>query len=524
VSKFEASLHFLEAGLLQPAFVYGSLFGATVFFRRRGLDAPFAMGAALAAVGIAALAVFWLAWWCLPGHKVAAGATIIAIAGGVASAGVAFLRRPWTDETAIPIALALIATLALLLWVHVGHNASTPLWVAAARWTHPLQGDNAVPLNFAQAMATGRLPVGEPSSFFGDWLSSDRPPLQTSLFLVTPGHLFWGNSEQGYQSAAVAFQMLALVGAWTLARSMGAGQRIALASMAGVFFTPVVLVNGAYVWPKLLAATFVLVAAAIHFSPGRSEIKQQARCGVLVGLLSCLSMLSHGGSAFALIGIAIATLMVGRLGSLRYVAGALVAFTVIYAPWAGYQRFVDPPGNRLLKWQLAGVVPIDPRGFWQTIEESYAARTWDGWVSDREANFGVVTDPGRSAMIGTLESARDVFSGNRRAAVAALKPVRDMEFFHFVPGTGPLGLALYLLPIGLLDRKTRAVTLAIILSLAAWILLMFLPSSTVIHQGSLFPEIALIIVAIAFTAKRSVSIATGLIAVHVLVTAFQYTM
>jgi hypothetical protein len=40
-------------------------------------------------------------------------------------------------------------------------------------------------------------------------------------------------------------------------------------------------------------------------------------------------------------------------------------------PWTLYQHFVDPPGDRLLKWQLAGVIPIDPRGFLQTILQQY---------------------------------------------------------------------------------------------------------------------------------------------------------
>jgi hypothetical protein len=518
------SAYFLGVGLLQPAFVFASLLGTTAFFRRRGLDPTLALGASFATVGIAALAVFWFTWWLLPGHNVATIATIVVVTGAIGCIGLAFSRKQWRDETGPPIGLAFIATLGLLLWVHAGHDSTAPLAVAARRWTHALPPDNTIPLQFARAMGKGRLPVGQPSAYFGDWLSSDRPPLQTAMFLVTPGHLIWRNSEPAYQAAAVSFQLLALVAAWALARSIGASRGIALAAEVAVFFTPLGLVNGAYVWPKLLAAAFVLLAAAIHFSPTYCEIKRRTWCGPLVGSLACLAMLAHGASAFALIGVGVATLMLRRLGSARYLAGALVAFAVIFSPWAAYQRFVDPPGNRLLKWHLAGVVPVDSRGFWQTIEDSYASKTWNQLIADREANFGTVIDPGWPAIAGSFEAARDAASVNIRAASAALKPVRVTQFFHFIPGTGPLGFALYLLPVGLLDQRTRAIALTIILSLAAWMLLMFLPASTVIHQGSLFPEIALVIITIVFAAKRSVPLATALIAAQVAVTGFQYAL
>jgi hypothetical protein len=135
-----------------------------------------------------------------------------------------------------------------------------------------------------------------------------------------------------------------------------------------------------------------------------------------------------------------------------------------------------------------------------------------------------VADPGWPAIAGSFEAMRDVVSGNFRAAAAALRPVHIFQFFHFIPGTGLLGFAFYLLPVGLLDQRTRDVTLAVILSLIAWILLMFLPSSTVIHQGSLFPEIALIIVTITFAARRSAPLAMGLIAAQVSLTGFQYAL
>ena len=84
-----------------------------------------------------------------------------------------------------------------------------------------------------------------------------------------------------------------------------------------------------------------------------------------------------GGTAIALVGLAPAPtrhlfhrVIPGRSFLLQ---GASVAsFVLLTIPWSGYQHYVDPPGNRLLKWHLAGVVGIDPRGVGETLRDSYS--------------------------------------------------------------------------------------------------------------------------------------------------------
>ena len=53
-------------------------------------------------------------------------------------------------------------------------------------------------------------------------------------------------------------------------------------------------------------------------------------------------------------------------------------------------RYVDPPGNRLLKWHLAGVVPIDQRGVGETLWQSYRDLSPGQVVQNKQANFGVL--------------------------------------------------------------------------------------------------------------------------------------
>ena len=46
------------------------------------------------------------------------------------------------------------------------------------------------------------------------------------------------------------------------------------------------------------------------------------------------------------------------------------------APWSAYQKYGDPPGNRLTKWTLAGVVEVDDRGTAEAIFDSYGEAGW----------------------------------------------------------------------------------------------------------------------------------------------------
>ena len=209
------------------------------------------------------------------------------------------------DEIVPPLCIAFAASVILLLWVHLGSDLSPhPLRVAAQRWTPArFPSDNEIPLLFARCLRAGHVP----SPLIGDWLSSRSSAApETAMFLLTPD----GFSERSYQTSAVAMQMTALLGAWALVRALSDNNRLALATMVGVFFTPFTLVNGVFVWPKLLAATFLLALGAQYFSPAyeRKENKTLACCGPLRGALAALSMLSHGGSAFVLLGMAIAAL------------------------------------------------------------------------------------------------------------------------------------------------------------------------------------------------------------------------
>src|SRR6185295_10615381 len=90
-----------------------------------------------------------------------------------------------------------------------------------------------------------------------------------------------------------------------------------------------------------------------------------------------LAWLSHGGAAFSLIAVAPWVLWRVFRGEGRAWLAAAAVFLLLAVPWFAYQRFYDPPGDRLLKWHLGGQEAKDESvGTWQVIRKSYRAKPW----------------------------------------------------------------------------------------------------------------------------------------------------
>jgi len=102
-----------------------------------------------------------------------------------------------------------------------------PPEAAAERFSHALPSDNRIPFFLSQALHAGKIP----SPLFGDWLASDRPPLQTGLYLL----LTLQNSNGGYQAVASWLQATYLLGVWALLTAMAlptAARRMVLLACA----------------------------------------------------------------------------------------------------------------------------------------------------------------------------------------------------------------------------------------------------------------------------------------------------
>jgi len=179
------------------------------------------------------------------------------------------------------------------------------------------------------------------------------------------------------------------------------------------------------------------------------------------------------------------------LPSPRWLGVAALVGIAFMAPWTAYQRYFDPPGDRLVKWQIGGVMEVDGRGVGETIVDSYSEAGFDGMVDAKWENF---------KMMAGIPDAPDQFRASFDAAregewTVAAEIFRTPRFFSLLPLLGILLLA----PLAMLlarDRGRRRIEewrfalfcfAFVLVGCLAWGLLMFgAPNAiTFLHVGSL---------------------------------------
>ncbi len=126
-------------------------------------------------------------------------------------------------------------------------------------------GDNLIPLFFAEKIYAHQ-PVSPICC--GDWLSSDRPPLQAGIFLLQRPLRLLGSVGLQYQLVGTVLQCLWICGVWTLLRALEAPAQRIRQVLGFLIFSGFLFYNSVYVWPKLLAATLVLFVLAYCSKPG----------------------------------------------------------------------------------------------------------------------------------------------------------------------------------------------------------------------------------------------------------------
>jgi hypothetical protein len=431
--------------------------------------------AAVLSLGVLGYASFWLAYASYPLFgkvKIALLAALLIYLGWIV-----WQRRlreyRWLAEP------MLFTVLFFVVVISLGFSAGgidAPVLTSRGRFSQLLPEDNILPFIVAMELRSGHIA----SPLVGEWLASDRPPLQSGLYLL----LTLRHHLVAYQVVASFLQATYLFGAWGLAVAAAlpiAARRLTLLACC---LLPVAIINTFFTWPKLLAAGYVLLAFALLFRP-RPPDAPRAATGVLIGGLAALAVLSHGSSAFALIGFAITVAMFWAWPPLKAMLAAAATLVALYVPWMLYQRFIDPPGDRLLKWHLAGVIDADQRGFFTTLRDSYAALSWHDYAAGKVENIRALigTWPGNLAEIARL------IMGDANVAPA----VRIADFFQFLPSLHVFSLALIvalvLLPFMRAgERPQRDFALRIIVALAAifidFVVLIFIPGQAINHVGT----------------------------------------
>jgi hypothetical protein len=479
-----ASLHFLLTLLPGMAAVASAA--------RRGVrDVPTLLGLGMVSMGVAAYVAYW-GYFATPvlGQACAfgvPGVSLLVVLWSRSALRGAFLKR-----LAVPVVLWALGVAFILLLGFIHGGIDRPLTAAQARFSHVLPDDNALPERFA-----------EPLYLYGhrgfpfhvrDWLSSDRPPLQIG-FVVAQRPFGWDTSGLHYQVIGVILQQMWIPAMWGLliAVRVRVGTRATI--MVALLVSDLTIVNGFFVWPKMLAAAYVLAAMALTLSDRWGAIRRDTGMAMLLAALAGCAMLAHGASVFGILAIACVVLPRGR-PTFRWVAAACLIGLLLLLPWTLYQRYVDPPGNRLVKWLIAGVALPDERGSLEALADSYAAAGLRLTLWNKKAN--VLALVGRAnALERQADIGRLLFDGEFKEAI---RRVRAERFFFLLQSLGVFAVA----PVVMLIRTPRcpcsrddwrfALQTGQLVSIGClmWILLIFDAGFTILPTGTLaLPALAL---------------------------------
>jgi len=391
----------------------------------------------------------------------------------------------------------LLVALAAIFVISLGFVYGKPESVqtyAAQRFEPPtLPIDNFLPKIFADNILMGKIP----KPMIGDWLSSDRPPLQTGLVLWTYAFTH-GNRDLSYQVTSTILQVCFLAGLWAYLNAAGVNRKAMALVLATGFFSVFAVFHSFFTWPKLLPVAFLLIIAAYLFTDRYHLIRGEWRVGALLGALAAFAMLCHGGSMFALLGMATTLLLVRRVPSFRVLLATACAAGLLYLPWSLYQKYYDPPGDRLLKWHLAGTVSPHPEArFRNLLITSYGQLGGKGILEYKIENFSALADDIPAFWQHIARVVQTLFTHDLTQRAAAVAWLRLSMFCHWFASIDFLSVAPIALLLCAALRLQNSVEfqqgwilwLCTTITLVLWCLLMFGPGMTLVHQGCFFTEI-----------------------------------
>jgi hypothetical protein len=448
---------------------------------------PLLLGIALAASGVGAMLAFWAYYTDPMVGQVVSFLLVLGSVQAIAWTCWSGLDREVLRRLATPAALWALSSAFVLFLGFLHGGQGEPVAMSATRFSHSLPVDNDIPRYFSEwFFEHGH--NGSPPPLF-QWLSSDRPPLQVG-YVLSQRPFGWDEVGLHYQVLGVVLQQLWILGMWAVL----CATRIRPAARGVAMFAAIVsdfaILHGFFVWPKLLAAAFLLVALAIVVSPSWTELRRNNAVAALFAALCALAMLAHGASAFILLPLLGFAAWRG-MPTWRWLGVAALVGAVALAPWSAYQRFADPPGDRLLKWQLGGTVEITDEGALETIVDGYSEAGVGGALENKWRNLTTVAgvDETRKGVRFAFDYAGEGSFGNTLAAL------RFPRFLSLLPLLGIFLLALPVMavarirgsPGGAEWRFAIQMLGFCVVATLVWVLLMFggQESAATVHVGSL---------------------------------------
>lgn len=250
-----------------------------IFYRRRGATFTLATLAVLLAWALAGL----LHWLGAPALAAPLATTLWGL--GLAAAALAIPAAVWCIRDLYGPALVALY-LAAVAGAHLATVPDFPV-LGESGQNNPLRArmvasppDNFIPWSTAIYFHHGKDGRADRALYFGaEWAVTSRGPLLpliiTAVFVARdhrphdppyPAERRWPADDEGVylaRAVAIALNALLLPALVALARTFGATPRAALLAGAGLALTPFFNENLAFTWPKLLAATGVILATLL---------------------------------------------------------------------------------------------------------------------------------------------------------------------------------------------------------------------------------------------------------------------
>ncbi|HLU37790.1 MAG TPA: hypothetical protein VK081_00290, partial [Planctomycetota bacterium] len=277
--------------------------------------------------------VLLLAAWTVFGRRAAPAAPAPSDAWPHALWGAAFATAVFVGVNPLPVASEFLAHTSL-----PGRMVASP-------------PDHAIPYWTATYFHHGHDGREHRDIYFGEWCLTSRGPLvafaTTGLFTVfgvepsDPPALdstHWPLADDGAYLARILGWMcnaLVVLGGARLLAVLGVSRAARVWTLAWLTLAPVTSINVVFLWPKLLAAFFLLLAAAdlLEGRPRRA------------GVWGALGWLSHPVGALFLVPLGFAALHLGfRAGKgLRPAFALTVTVLVLVSPWLGLKIALAHP-------------------------------------------------------------------------------------------------------------------------------------------------------------------------------------
>lgn len=324
-----------------------------------------------------------------------------------------------------------------------------------------------------------------------DWSIADRPPLQIGATLPLDDlsrSARPSNVANYYNVFSIFLQLSWIAAVWAVFKRLKFDRRARILLFLGFSAVGFFYLNSIFVWPKLLATGLALAGITPYL--GEKITKLSYRYAPVAAVLIALGLESHSSVIFTLVPLALILgyklLKSGKI-NFKQLAIAATLFVCILAPWQVYRGSITT-SDRLVKYHFADVTAYeDKRGTVQTIVQEYQKLSFSQWIHNKSKNVTALFTAGYKAEAGCRP-------------ISLNKACNDWKtltffstFFAFeMYGIGFLFLLYYCIH-HRLDSFDKEAGLLAIGSLLFWVIVMFHPGSTVVHQGSFLTMIVMFI-------------------------------